>query len=73
MLMHSSINISDSSFKEYLIVSVKGDTTDNLIICTVYRSPNSNLDNDNLLCPFIYQVCNNFTGNVLIIGYLSAT
>ena len=66
--LHSSINIIDSPFKEYLIVSVKGDNTDNLTICTVYRSPNSNLDNDNLLCPFINQVCNNFTGNTLIIG-----
>lgn len=66
--LHSSINIIDSPFKEYLIVSVKCDNSDNLTICTVYRSPNSNLDNDNLLCPFINQVCNTFTGNVLIIG-----
>ena len=64
--LHSSINLIDSLFKEYLIVSVKGDNI-NLTICTVYRSPNSSLDNDHLLCPFINQVCNNI-GNVLIIG-----
>jgi hypothetical protein len=66
--LHSSIIDIKSSFKEYLIVSIKGVTTENLTICTVYRSPNSDSDNDNLLCPFVNQVCNNFPGNILIIG-----
>jgi len=66
--LHSSINIIDSPFKEYLIVSVKGDNTDNLTICTVYCSPNSSLDNDNLLSLFINKVCNEFTGNILVVG-----
>jgi len=67
-LQSSSINIIKSSFKEYLIVSIKGANIDNLTICALYHSPTSNSDNDNALSSYIYQLCNDYSGNILIIG-----
>ena len=66
--LQSSINIIESSFKEFLIVSIKGANIDDLTICAIYRSPNSNSDNDYVSSPFINQLCNDHSGNILIVG-----
>ena len=41
--LQSSIEIIESDFEEFLVVSIKGDDFDNLVIGTVYRSPKSKI------------------------------
>ena len=53
---------------ECLLLELNTHNNSKLLICTIYRSPNSSLDNDHKIFKFIDYTCSNYMGNKLFLG-----
>lgn len=66
-LESSEISLT-SNFKENVIIKVKGSDNLNLTVCTIYRSPNSSLENDYDLSKLLNDLCFTTKGHIIILG-----
>ena len=69
---HTSINATevcfDSNFNEFLSLEIKLEQGNQLLLCSVYRSPSSTDENNKNLCDFILNLHNYPASHKLICG-----
>ena len=63
-----SIHLDDViTFNENMLLKISNDNKD-IIICSIYRSPNSNMDNDMKLFQTISHTSDKYNTRLIIIG-----
>ena len=66
--LQSCIQSFNIIFDEYLSITIKGNNINNLTILTVYRSPNSNCENDSHLKNLLDTLYSSTKENIITIG-----
>ena len=55
-----------TEFDEYMVVKIRGGKGE-ILVCTIYRSPNSNLENDKNLLEFLTNVNMEYSCNKVFV------